>query len=178
MFGIHKRRKVDGASEVDLDKLVTPFLDMSFQLMAFFLITFKPQPIEGQMAINLPKAEDAASASPKDPTISDPEVEPPNEFRVMVGSANGAIRNITVKGDQQPVPWEVGSRPSELQAYLSKRRVQQDDKNVVKIEAQDSLKYECLIQVMDACIAAGFKSVGFANPTKGDPTAGDAAPGN
>src|SRR5262249_28065399 len=54
------RRRIRGhamrprTDHVDPDLPITPMLDMAFQLMAFFLITFRPMPVEGQMALALP----------------------------------------------------------------------------------------------------------------------------
>ena len=39
------------------DLPITPMLDMSFQLLAFFIMTFKPADTEGQIALTLPKDE-------------------------------------------------------------------------------------------------------------------------
>ena len=45
---------------------ITPMLDMSFQLLSFFILTFHPMPTEGQLSINLPKI-DAADKPQDDP---------------------------------------------------------------------------------------------------------------
>jgi biopolymer transport protein ExbD len=38
------------------------------------------------------------------------------------------------------------------------------NKDNIRIEADSKLKYGRLVEVMDACLGAGFKSVGFAPP--------------
>jgi biopolymer transport protein ExbD len=45
----HHRRK---SSSVDLN--LAAMLDMAFQLLAFFILTFRPAPIEGQLSMHLP----------------------------------------------------------------------------------------------------------------------------
>ena len=46
---------------------ITPMLDMSFQLLAFFILTFKPPSAnEGQMDIYLPATGVAKAANPAD----------------------------------------------------------------------------------------------------------------
>jgi len=47
-----RRRKKRGAGEVELN--LAAMLDMAFQLLTFFILTFRPSPIEGQIALNLP----------------------------------------------------------------------------------------------------------------------------
>src|SRR5438067_979159 len=54
------KRTVDAPTEVTLP--ITPFLDMAFQLMFFFLATFSPPSVkEGQMDLSLPSKSDAAA---------------------------------------------------------------------------------------------------------------------
>ena len=50
-------RRSQGTESVEPDLPITPMLDMSFQLLAFFILTFKPAPTEGQIAMTLPKEE-------------------------------------------------------------------------------------------------------------------------
>jgi biopolymer transport protein ExbD len=49
------RRKRPQSEEVRLN--LAAMLDMAFQLLAFFILTFRPNPVEGQIALNLPPAE-------------------------------------------------------------------------------------------------------------------------
>ncbi len=44
------RRKNSGAVKLN----VTAMLDMAFQLLAFFILTFRPAPIEGHLSLNMP----------------------------------------------------------------------------------------------------------------------------
>jgi biopolymer transport protein ExbD len=46
----HKRKRPQ--EEVSLN--LAAMLDMAFQLLAFFILTFKPNPVEGQINLNLP----------------------------------------------------------------------------------------------------------------------------
>ena len=49
-----RRRRVRAQSEVELN--LASMLDMAFQLLAFFILTFHPSPIEGQLSLHLPPA--------------------------------------------------------------------------------------------------------------------------
>ena len=40
-------------------------LDMAFQLLAFFILTFRPAPLEGQISLRLPPAQVVANATGK-----------------------------------------------------------------------------------------------------------------
>lgn len=47
-----RRKKKRAHGEVELN--LAAMLDMAFQLLTFFILTFKPAPIEGQVALRLP----------------------------------------------------------------------------------------------------------------------------
>lgn len=47
-----KRRRRRDETSVELN--LAAMLDMAFQLLTFFILTFRPAPIEGQLALNLP----------------------------------------------------------------------------------------------------------------------------
>jgi biopolymer transport protein ExbD len=61
MFRRHKRRK-RVQEEVQLN--MAAMLDMAFQLLAFFILTFKPATIEQQIALKLPPPEKIKSDQP------------------------------------------------------------------------------------------------------------------
>ena len=45
-----RRRRDQGSVEMNLAAM----LDMAFQLLSFFILTFRPAPVEGQLSLNLP----------------------------------------------------------------------------------------------------------------------------
>ena len=48
------------AAEVRPDLPVTPTLDACFQLLAFFVLTFRPAPAEAQVTVHAPQEGSAA----------------------------------------------------------------------------------------------------------------------
>ena len=48
-----RRRRAEGAVELNLAAM----LDMAFQLLTFFILTFRPAPVEGQISLRMPPAE-------------------------------------------------------------------------------------------------------------------------
>jgi biopolymer transport protein ExbD len=85
-----RRRKAEPGPEVELP--ITPMLDMAFQLLAFFILTYHPSALEGQVALALPaagqaKAKDAKDVSPEN--ISDVDIEPPSELTVVIKRRQG-----------------------------------------------------------------------------------------
>ena len=81
------KRKREPGVEVELP--ITPMLDMTFQLLFFFIVTFNPQSLEGQLDFMLPaqgdnKAKDMAMVDPT--KQADTEIELPADLTVVVGS--------------------------------------------------------------------------------------------
>ena len=64
------RRRRQGTDFVEPDLPITPMLDMSFQLLAFFIMTFKPAPTEGQIAMSLPPAEEGSQSATAIPDLT------------------------------------------------------------------------------------------------------------
>src|SRR3954451_9304031 len=62
----HKGRHAESGGGVQLGLIITPMLDMSFQLMAFFIMTYHPSALEGHIDGNLlPPTEVAKSSKDK-----------------------------------------------------------------------------------------------------------------
>jgi biopolymer transport protein ExbD len=168
----HKRKQDPGIGP-NLNVVVVPMLDMSFQLLFFLVITFKPSDaIEGKMDFNLPASGEARATQLQDVdpnTISDQDLALPAQFTVLVktirdGTDNeGNISAIIIKSQtgESAVP--------NLEALENFLRSKANDpaasnKDDIKIEAESRLKYTYVIEVMDACLRAGFTRVGFAPP--------------
>src|SRR5580658_3543328 len=47
-----KKKKKSGDEEVELN--LAAMLDMAFQLLSFFILTFRPAPVEGQITLRMP----------------------------------------------------------------------------------------------------------------------------
>jgi biopolymer transport protein ExbD len=168
---------------------IVPMLDLSFQILFFFMITFNPSRAEGKMSLNLPATGQAKAKTPEavdlNPTESSQDLEVPADFVVVVRSYEESF-SLQIKTAEKPD--EVGTirdmnrmnakeRQTEIDKLLEKLRDQlttrlkekkekEGDKATdnVKIEANGKTKYSVLVGVMDACIKAGYVQVGFAPP--------------
>jgi biopolymer transport protein ExbD len=156
---------------------VTPMLDMAFQLLAFFVMTYHPSDLEGQMQLALPSSDPAAAKKPADvdPTTApekDPLLEIQADLTVVIktqldGVNNGAISALTVEDRSGPATIRPASDQSLMDAltkYLSKTKETVDNKTAVKVQADSKLKWDNVVQVMDACRKAGFDNISFAPP--------------
>jgi biopolymer transport protein ExbD len=52
---------------MEIEVPVTPMLDMAFQLLTFFILTYRPAPTEGQFSMNLLPAQQATEITKEQP---------------------------------------------------------------------------------------------------------------
>jgi biopolymer transport protein ExbD len=183
-----KHRLKEGP-KIEVALPIVPMLDMSFQLLFFFIVTFNPGRVEGQMAMNLPTEGTPKAKNQQDVDMkqSDPDLEVPSDFVVV---AKYYEQNFTVAIRDSEKVYDIGTIPQldklstpdqrkAMETILTKltdklkekleekRKEKKDDAKAnenVKIEANSKMKYSMLVGVMDACIKAGYTQVGFAPP--------------
>lgn len=127
-----KKRRVDGV-EINLAAM----LDMAFQLLVFFILTFSPMPLESQIAAQLP-----ASGTITQGML--PRQENGGMVTVTVlASDGGAVRDMAV--DETIVP-DVQGLKYELQRTFTHR----GRCNLV-MQVDTKLHYQELVHVLDAC---------------------------
>jgi biopolymer transport protein ExbD len=154
-----RRRKEE--SPVDINVPIVPMLDMSFQLLSFFILTFKPMPQEGQLSLNLPKL-DATDTPPEQVDPLQPDENKKDEYTIFLNaSADGGLANISMKA---PV---VGDVPNihnlgDLSYQLEKINPPAGggrERVSITIEADPDLTFSRLIEVMNLCKRAGYDTV-------------------
>jgi biopolymer transport protein ExbD len=160
----HHRDKDDPPIEVTLP--ITPMLDMSFQLLAFFVMTFQAaNALEGQLDMYLPKAGNPQAKRPDEVDLnkdSDADLDQQADVAVVVSSQRGDIESLSIREKTKNTPV---TDVRLLKGVLTKLRADLGgNQTAIKIEADSKLKYSRLVDVMDACLGAGFKSVGFSPP--------------
>ena len=87
-------RKAESGPEVELP--ITPMLDMAFQLLMFFILTYRPSMLEGHLALSLPAEADAKADTPMqvDPKTSAPEDTPELPAEVERDVVDGRIAHV------------------------------------------------------------------------------------
>jgi biopolymer transport protein ExbD len=68
--------KSEGAAPINLGLIITPMLDMSFQLLAFFIMTYHPSALEGHIPGSLVPPDNIMKKGPKDPNVPAPVEDP------------------------------------------------------------------------------------------------------
>jgi biopolymer transport protein ExbD len=163
-------RTKDKSIEPDLNQVITPMLDLAFQVLLFFIMTYHPSQLEeGQMDLSLPDAAQSQAAKPEqaDPKNSMPgDLELPAEITVVVKTQHGAtnqgdISELVVQESQGPHPV---ANSEALRKYLERARKALSNQRDIKIQADSKLRYAYVMEVMDMCTRAGFSNVSFGPP--------------
>ena len=154
-----KKRKHRLATEyVEPDLPITPMLDMSFQLLAFFVTTYNPGPIEAMLPMGLPKLDGGPQS-----TLALPTEDEAEEVTVQVESTeNGAIDGIRVFTKTTAAnPKDLGKDSRELFKFLKEKiaALKGAAPGKLTIEMADDLNYQNMIKLVDEGRRAGFDRV-------------------
>ncbi|MGC4007438.1 MAG: biopolymer transporter ExbD [Pirellulales bacterium] len=145
-----RKHKKKGSDKVTLN--LAAMLDMAFQLLAFFILTFKPAPVEVQVNLRLPPPKPVTVAKGKsagDNTNSKDVLEGLNSLVCTVmARTDGTIDKIDILGTTFS---DVNRTQAQMQAELGKP-ASTFDQIVVQVDSR--LKYEGLMRVIDACTRA------------------------
>lgn len=146
----HRRRK---AASVDLN--LAAMLDMAFQLLTFFILTFRPAPIEGQLGLNLPPPVPLTNKTMKEPSsgTSSGELSGLETLDLYITSnEHGDVALIKV--GMRPVvkgrlnKTNLAALNQELKKLFDTQSVPLDR---VQLAVDDRLRYEELMKVVDVC---------------------------
>jgi biopolymer transport protein ExbD len=159
------RRQEPDAVETNMLAVVTPFLDMTFQLLFFFMMNYNPSDLEGQMELNLPDKMENAGQDVNPGGDIEPTV--PIDVTVVLktqhgGQVQGAISQILVEdktAQQTPI-----NDPALLLEHLKKMREGLENQESIKLQGDSQLKWSEIVKIMDICRKAGFKDVSFSPP--------------
>ena len=133
-------------------------LDMAFQLLAFFIMTFRPSPVEGQLALHMPPARpvtNVSSAQPVEQSDSPSGMFADNSFVLTVhADEQGTVRGVDF--DFSGPAFEGPANEANLR-YLDGRLrdlfgSQGTPFDQVVIRSDPRLRYEELMKVIDVCL--------------------------
>lgn len=163
----HKRKRA-GTDFVEPDLPITPMLDMSFQLLAFFIMTFKPAPTEGQIMLTLPKEEGGGPGIPS-PTVAD---APIHYIVRVVSTDDGAVGQMTLSQEGSAAAEgkdlksglykkSDGSDMSMVEVYQKELLDLAAQKKPMKLtlELHPKLLQEYVVQLVDIGLGAGFTDI-------------------
>ncbi|MCE9556050.1 MAG: biopolymer transporter ExbD [Planctomycetes bacterium] len=156
------RRKQHNASSGDEVKLnMTAMLDMAFQLLAFFVLTFKPAPVEEQIAMRMPDPSRIAIRTPPPPPVGG-GVEPVDfgsqQLTVsLYPDKAGELDTIAVATTRVAVDGTQKQKIAALHLDLSRKFAHPGNSfDKVVLMVGSTMRYDTVIQVMDMCSQLKF----------------------
>ena len=141
-----KKRKQE-----DIELNVTAMLDMAFQLLTFFILTFRPAPVEGQVLLRMPLPQPVGGVrSGETPGNNAQNPNPLQELNTLVISAvandTGGLRQLAV--GETTMSNSLSALDSQLGKLLGDEGSAFDQ---VIIRVDSRLRYDALMQVIDVC---------------------------
>ncbi|MFO1095298.1 MAG: biopolymer transporter ExbD [Planctomycetaceae bacterium] len=151
----HRRRHRRQQGEVELN--LAAMLDMAFQLLAFFIFTFRPSPVEGQLALHMPPFKPISNVSSAEqvPSDSNAGVFADNSFVLTVHADDvGTVSAVNL--DFSGPLFEGPANEANLR-YLDGRLrdifgSQGTPFDQVVIRSAPRLRYEELMKIIDVCL--------------------------
>lgn len=149
-----KRRKRRDQGSVEMN--LAAMLDMAFQLLTFFILTFRPAPIEGQLSLNLPPPVQVAK--PPDAQAAENQGINPDEvgletlhLQVMANERGGVKQVIleaspVVQGEMNDA--NIQRLDRELQRIFGMKMIAFDR---IQIAVERTVRYGELMKIIDVC---------------------------
>ncbi len=143
-----RRRKRSGSDGVELN--LAAMLDMAFQLLAFFILTFHPAPVEGQILLRMPPAQpvtpvrDAVQAGSD--AANDNPVQGLNSLVIsVIPNAGGGIGSMAIG---EAAVATLSGLNDRLKTILGDQASPFDQ---VVIQVGSGLRYDALMSLVDVC---------------------------
>jgi biopolymer transport protein ExbD len=143
-----RRNRKRSQSEVELN--LAAMLDMAFQLLTFFILTFKPAPIEGQVLLRMPPPQPVTNLTSGERAGSDP-----NNLNPLQGLSTLVISALA-NTDGNLKQMAVGEAP--IGGLTALERTLEDifrdpgsgfDQVIIQVDSR--LHYGPLMQIIDVC---------------------------
>jgi biopolymer transport protein ExbD len=142
---------------------VTPMLDMAFQLLAFFVLTFQAPSAETHLDLDLPATPAALPSAPQGEARPSPssrvDADLENDLWVRVEADDlGDLKALRLGEAAVSDVASLGDRLKRYAEILHGRPLR------VRLIADDGLRYEEAARVMAACSAAGVATIRLTSP--------------
>jgi biopolymer transport protein ExbD len=141
---------------------VTPMLDMAFQLLAFFILTFNPS-AETHLDLDLPATPAALPSAPRGEArpILARNVDSDLENDLLVRAEADELGDLkTLRLGETPLPdlSTLGGRLGRYRQLLAGKPLR------VRLVADDRLRYELAAQIIATCQTAGVAAIRLTQP--------------
>ncbi len=154
------------SKETEVEMQITPMLDMAFQLLTFFIMTYHPAPSEVQFGMNLLPAQPSINMnepiSTADTSNSDVPVGLKTLPTTIHAAGGGDIARITLEANEIPDVEALDQELKKIAADIEKKELLYEQ---VLITVDPQLKYSELIKVIDVFTRNKLTKLSFAELT-------------
>lgn len=146
----HHRKKDSRAVKLN----VTAMLDMAFQLLAFFILTFKPAPIEGHLSLNMPPPIPQTNVQSTQTVGTEGSSAPAlHALHLFVtATESGDVSQVRLESNViaagRLTPTTLAGISRRIAPLFSAGNVLYDR---IQIEVDQNLRYEELLKLVDVC---------------------------
>lgn len=150
-----RRRHRRKSSGVELN--LAAMLDMAFQLLAFFILTFRPAPIEGHLQLHMPPPVALTNVRSEEQSEGGAGYDP-SDWKTLdlfiTATDDGQVSAVAVAFENQPLiqgqltPESLGKLSKQLKVMLAADEVVFDR---VQLAVDGRLHYDELMKVVDVC---------------------------
>ncbi len=144
---MRRRKKKHVQGEVELN--LAAMLDMAFQLLAFFILTFKPAPTEGYIALRMPppQATTKPGATASDQNVAGVPMDRLETLMVTIkSSAEGGIGTIQIEEGTPSA--NLAEFEQQLNTLLG---APGSNFEQVILQVGSGLHYDSLVRILDIC---------------------------
>jgi biopolymer transport protein ExbD len=142
---------------------VTPMLDMAFQLLAFFVLTFQSPTSETRLDLYLPASPAALPSGPQGRSAAAPtrraDLDIENDLWIRA-EADEAGNLASLSLGENPLP-DLAALADRLRRYA---KLLGDRPLRVRLLADDRLRYEEAARIVGTCTTADVASIRLADP--------------
>ncbi len=152
---MHRRLRKRKSSVVELN--LAAMLDMAFQLLTFFILTFRPAPIEGELGLHLPPPVPISKVNANAESTEGsgaPEQEDDVEKLDLTVTSDDRGEVAMIKSGLRPLVRGRLSKPSldsldqQLKTMFAAQQIPLDR---VQLAVDERLRYEELMKIVDVC---------------------------
>jgi biopolymer transport protein ExbD len=138
-----RKGAASGSDKVDIN--MTPMIDVVFQLLSFFVMSFKIVSQEGDFNVRMP------IAAPRE-GLPDENLVPPLKVRMRAG-AGGQLADIALNGNQ--LGTSIQQLHNEINSIVGNESPTSRESYEVELDCDYDLRYEYVVQAITA--VSGYK---------------------
>src|SRR5690349_24752778 len=153
-----RRRRRHHRKSPSVELNLAAMLDMAFQLLAFFILTFRPAPIEGHLQLHMPPPVALTNVRSEDRESEGGAGYDPADWKTLdlfiTATNEGDVSAIAAGFENQPIiqgkltPESLRNLSRQLKAMFAAEQVVFDR---VQLAVDGRLHYDELMKVVDVC---------------------------